>query len=117
MRILMSALLLACLFAVPAHAAFDGPRSPVDAGTVATVNKAANHTPCQLEGHIIEKVASRYDNYVFQDNTGKIIVSIREGYFRDQTVTPQTKVRIYGIIDKEFMGETRIRVRELQVLQ
>ena len=87
MRILMASA-LALLLATPAIAAFEaGPAAPDQAGgfkgpgaatavdTVAKALKAKDEALVTLEGRIIS-AGPKHEEYVFQDNTGKIVIEI-----------------------------------------
>ena len=45
------------------------------------------------------------------------MVDIDEDLFIGRTVTPQTKVRLYGKVDKEIMEPTKIDVKRLEIIQ
>jgi len=69
---------------------------------VSTVQNAQNmqeNSTVALQGNISKRV--KKDKYLFNDNTGEIIVEI-EGYaWRGQDVSPQDVVMIVGQIDKD----------------
>lgn len=92
---------------------FQGPASQ-SASTVAAARKAWDDTHVTLVGYIVQRVGD--EHYLFRDATGEIVVDIDHHIFRGQTVTPQTKVRISGEVDKEFMEHTTIDVYMLEVL-
>lgn len=116
MRILM-ALLLSFTLAVPALAAFEGPGSAVQVKTVAQALQAADDAPCVLEGAIVEKVTGSDDNYVFQDASGRIVVDIDSKIFSGRTVTPNSKIRLTGKVDKKTLKPNEVDVKALDVLQ
>ncbi|MEX9225888.1 YgiW/YdeI family stress tolerance OB fold protein, partial [Providencia rettgeri] len=53
-----------------------------------------------LEGHIVKQIGKEL--YEFKDSTGSIAVDIDDRRWRGQVVTPETKVRLDGEIDKEW---------------
>lgn len=126
MRYLFS-LLLALMLAVPAYAAFDGPgggaggfqgpTSGVQADTVKKALSAWDDAPVVLTGHITERLAGSDDKYLFKDDTGQIIVDIDHEVFAGRNVTPQTRVRLSGKVDKDMMEPTKIDVKVLEVLK
>lgn len=126
MRYLLS-FLLALLLAVPAQAAFDGPgggaggfqgpMSGVQADTVKKALDASDDTPVMLTGNITERQAGSDDKYLFKDSTGQVVVDIDHKVFAGRTVTPQTRVRLSGKVDKDLMGPTEIDVKILEVLK
>ena len=92
---------------------FQGPSSH-SVTTVAAAHKTWDDTYVTLVGHIVQRLSN--DDYLFRDATGEIVVDIDHHIFRGQTVTPQTRVRITGEVDKEFMERTTIDVDVLEVL-
>ena len=95
---------------------FQGPVAPVDADTVAKAQKCLKDTPVILTGTIVERLAGSDDKYTFADSTGRIIVDIDYEVFAGRTVTPQTKVRLFGKVDKEMMEPTKIDVKYLEIV-
>ena len=55
---------------------FQGPGGTVSTDTVAKALVAPNKTPVVLTGHVVERVAGKDDKYLFQDESGKIMVEI-----------------------------------------
>ncbi|MGG4608831.1 YgiW/YdeI family stress tolerance OB fold protein [Providencia sp. Me31A] len=53
-----------------------------------------------LEGYIVKQIGKEL--YEFKDSTGSIAVDIDDKRWRGQVVTPETKVRLEGEIDKEW---------------
>lgn len=126
MRYLLS-FMLALLLAVPAYAAFDGPNSgaggfqgPTSGVQADTVKKALSSwddAPVVLTGHITERLAGSDDKYLFKDDTGQIVVDIDHEVFAGRNVTPQTRVRLSGKVDKDMMEPTKIDVKVLEILK
>lgn len=126
MRYLIS-FMLALLLAVPAYAAsdgsnsgmggFQGPTSGVQADTVKKALDASDDTPVMLTGTIMERQAGSDDKYLFKDSTGQVVVDIDQKVFAGRTVTPQTRVRLSGKVDKDLMGPTEIDVKVLEILK
>ncbi|MFV0423697.1 NirD/YgiW/YdeI family stress tolerance protein [Oleidesulfovibrio sp.] len=114
--ICMLTLALIIIFSAPTKADFTGPGSTPPVKTVAQAEKAADNTPCVLQGQIIEKLQSANDKYTFQDSTGKITVEINHNMFAGQEVTPQTTVRLFGEVDNDTFEELSIEVSRLEVL-
>ena len=127
MRYLLTFVMLAVL-AVPAYAAFEGPNSGgqsmggfqgptggVQADTVKKAQSSWDDAPVVLVGNIVERLAGSDDKYLFKDATGQIIVDIDHEIFAGRTVTPQTKVRLSGKVDKDMMEPIKIDVKVLEV--
>ncbi|MBO4330255.1 MAG: YgiW/YdeI family stress tolerance OB fold protein [Rhodocyclaceae bacterium] len=102
--------------AAVAPGGFQGPMAQAQVTTVAEARKARDDTPVTLTGHIVQRLPHDDDDYLFRDNTGEIEVDIDHKVFRGQNVTPQTRVRISGEVDQEFMKATSIDVEFLEVL-
>lgn len=101
---------------LPAQAQFVGPGTSSRGGTATTVAEAAearSDTRVVLEGHIIAHQFDEY--YVFKDDTGTITVEIDRRQFRGQTVTPDTKVRLHGEVDRSVRGRY-VDVDRLEVI-
>ncbi|WP_022657015.1 NirD/YgiW/YdeI family stress tolerance protein [uncultured Desulfovibrio sp.] len=128
MRYLFTLVMLAVL-AAPAYAAFEGPNSglsmggfqgPTGGAQADTVEKARNSrddAPVALIGNIVERLAGSDDKYLFKDATGQIIVDIDHEIFAGRTVTPQTRVRLSGKVDKDMMEPIKIDVKVLEILK
>lgn len=96
---------------------FQGPTAAADADTVAKALKCWDDAPVVLTGNIVERLAGSDDKYMFRDATGQVMVDIDDDLFLGRTVTPQTRVRLHGKVDKELMEPTKIDVKRLEVLQ
>lgn len=119
-RKLIPALVVAgTMAALPAHAQFVGPGATgrgatATATTVAEAAEARTDTRVVLEGHIIAHQFDEY--YIFKDDTGTITVEIERQAFRRQTVTPDTKVRLHGEVDRGLRGRY-IEVDRVEIIQ
>ena len=89
----------------------------VSTDTVARALNAPNKSPVVLTGHIVERLAGSDDKYLFKDATGQIIVDIDHEIFAGRTVTPQTRVRLSGKVDKDMMEPVKIDVKVLEILK
>ena len=128
MRYLLTLVMLAVL-AVPAYAAcagpnsgqsmggFQGPTGGVQADTVKKAQSSWDDAPVVLTGNIVERLAGSDDKYLFKDATGQIIVDIDHEIFAGRTVTPQTRVRLSGKVDKDMMEPVKIDVKVLEILK
>lgn len=96
---------------------FQGPTTAAEADTVARALKCWDDAPVTLTGNIVERMAGSDDKYMFRDATGQVIVDIDPELFYGITVTPQTKVRLHGEVDKELMEPTKIDVKRLEIIQ
>lgn len=92
---------IAAMTVGPGQAQFLGPSvSGGGAGvtTVAEASQARRDTRVVLEGAIVEH--QRSDYFTFADPTGRITVEIDNHVFRGQQVTPETRVRLRGEVDR-----------------
>ena len=96
---------------------FQGPVAAVDADTVTKALKGWDDTPVVLTGNIVERLAGSDNKYMFKDATGQIIVDIDNKQFFGRTVTPQTKVRLFGKVDKKMTRPAKIDVKRLEIVQ
>ena len=95
---------------------FQGPTAQARITTVAAALKAWDDSPVTLTGHIVQRMAGDDDNYLFRDATGEIVVDIDHEVFMGRTVTPETRVRISGEVDKDMMERTTVDVNFLEIL-
>lgn len=96
---------------------FKGPGVQPAITKAAQVRQAQDDTPVVLEGKIVEKIPSRKNRYVFQDDSGKVVVDINRKQFRGQTVTPQDRVRLHGHVDSNRKKDNKVEVDHLEVLK
>src|SRR5690625_27649 len=98
-------------FSIAAEAQFTG-NSEVK--TVSEAQEMNDDTYVTLEGFISEQLGD--DDYMFQDETGEIEVEIDDDVWKQQSVDPDTKIRIQGEIDKDFRTRT-IDVEQLSIVK
>lgn len=122
------ALSLALLFAVPAHAAFEGgpaapsggfkgpSHGPAAVDTVAKALKAQDDSPCVLVGSIIASASER-EHYIFKDSTGQIVIELDDDLFAGRTVTPADRLRIHGEVDTRFAADPEVEVDRFDILK
>jgi uncharacterized protein (TIGR00156 family) len=104
------------LFALTACASggFDGPGATSRVVSVTTVSNLGDDTKVILEGYLIKQI--RDEHYIFKDNTGEIEIEIDDEDFRGAKVTPKTKLRISGEVDKDWES-IKIDVDYLEILE
>lgn len=113
---------LACLMAAaamlaaatPASAQFTGPSARGAAMSVADASQARAGTYVTVEGMIASHLRSDY--YLFRDASGEVRVEIDRAVFAARQVTPETRVRLLGEVDRNAAGVTYIWVKSLDVL-
>ena len=122
----LAAFLLSLMLALPAYAGFSGPSAssggfrgpgaqPGSVTQAAQVANATDDTPVVLEGNIIERL--RGDHYVFQDASGKVVLDIDDNVFGNNTVTPETRVRVHGEVDTHRQRPNDVDVRWLEIIK
>ncbi|MBQ7739343.1 MAG: YgiW/YdeI family stress tolerance OB fold protein [Desulfovibrionaceae bacterium] len=96
---------------------FQGPSMPAGVTSVAKAKLAADDTPVILTGNIVSRTAEDHEHYIFKDQTGEITIDLDDDLFMGRTVTPQTKIRIYGEVDKEMFDIVKIDVKRFDILK
>ncbi|MCK5829273.1 MAG: NirD/YgiW/YdeI family stress tolerance protein [Methylococcales bacterium] len=100
----LSTLLFALAFSTGAYAEFVGPGATSSLTTVKSIGSMKDDDKITLEGFIIKE--TRSEHYTFKDSTGEIEVEIDNKDFRGLKVTPKTKIRIVGEVDKDWTSTT-----------
>ncbi len=97
-----------------AVAGFQGPSQGLNSVLqVLDAGLSSDDMPVTLTGFL--KASLGGEMYIFTDGTGEISVEIDHDKWWGQTATPETRIQIFGEIDKDFMG-TKIDVEVLKVL-
>lgn len=97
-----------------AVAGFQGPSQGLNSvQQVLGAGLSSDDMPVTLTGFL--KASLGGEMYIFTDGTGEISVEIDHDKWWGQTATPETRIQIFGEIDKDFMG-TKIDVEVLKVL-
>ncbi len=97
-----------------ASAGFEGPGATPKVVSVASVNDMGDDAKVILEGYLTKQIKD--EHYIFKDNTGEIEVEIDDEDFRGEKVTPKTKIRITGEVDKDWKS-IKIDVDYLEILE
>lgn len=107
---------LTLLCGQPSIARFTGPSTVQEFKTVAQIKeRPIDDVRVLLRGKIVEKVA--HERYVFEDETGKILVEIGDKIFhRLPDVSSTTLVEIAGKIESGF-GKLEVEVKFLKILE
>lgn len=126
----LTTLILALVLAMPAFAAksadgdaptgrFEGPVRGAQAETVEKAMKMPQDSRVLLQGNIVASVAGEKNQYIFRDATGEMTVIITPKNFRDNVITPETKVRLSGKLDKTANSPdtARLRVSQLEIIK
>jgi uncharacterized protein (TIGR00156 family) len=100
----ISVILLVLAFATVTYAGFTGPGATDTLKTVASVKSMQDDDKIILEGYLVKEIRS--EHYIFKDATGEIEVEIDDEDFRGVKVTPETKVRLVGEVDKDRTSTT-----------
>lgn len=100
----LSILLILLAISTSVSAEFVGPGSTKSLVTVKSVDEMNDDDKVILEGYIIKKIKS--EHFIFKDATGDIEIEIDNEDFDGIKVTPKTKVRIHGEIDKDWGFKT-----------
>jgi uncharacterized protein (TIGR00156 family) len=104
MKLNVSVILFALIFSTSATANFVGPGSTSSTTTVKSIDNMNDDDNVILEGYIIKEIRS--EHYTFKDSTGEIEIELDNEDFRGVKITPKTKVKIQGEIDKDWSSTT-----------
>ncbi|PVZ87858.1 hypothetical protein C9426_09635 [Serratia sp. S1B] len=112
MKKLLSIMMLCGLFAASnvyaESSSSSSSSSSRQSGAVTTVSQVSNArigSYITLEGNIVERQRENY--FLFRDNTGSIRVEIEDRSWRNRTIDPKARVRIFGEVDRSVSGRDR----------
>ncbi len=109
---------LACLAfsltAATAWAQYAGPGAAPQVRSVAEALKAADDTPVVIEGRILRQVGK--EKYLFSDGKAEIRVEIDAKHFPTVRVDENTRLRLRGEVEKDFLESPEIDVDHVEVL-
>jgi len=86
-----------------------------DVVSVEQAKKLSDNSWVVLEGYIIKRLNE--DQYTFKDSTGTIKIIVRNSSWQGIEVSPKTKVRITGQVDKLFifLPKRTIKVNKVEL--
>lgn len=90
------------MMATPSSAQFSGPSAQGRASTVAEAQNVRLGSYVTLTGNIVSHL--RGDYFTFRDNTGEMRVEIERNVWRGRDVSPTTRVRLLGEVDRGPAG-------------
>ena len=112
----VSLVLLLLAFAVPALAGFTGPGAKqTKLVSVKEASVLPDDAKVVLEGSIVREL--RHEHYIFKDASGEIEVEIDDDELRGIEVTPATRVRIVGEVDRDHNRPATIDADHVEVLK
>ncbi len=82
--------------------------------TVAAIKQMDDNAWFTLEGYIVKQV--REEKYVFRDQSGEIEVEIDKDKWKGRKVTPSTKIRIAGKVEKEWLRSMEVEVKRIELV-
>lgn len=97
-------------------AGFEGPGVSPTVMRAADVIDALDDAPCVLEGRIVEKIPFRKNRYLFEDNSGRVVVEIENEIFGHLTITPNDMVRLMGHVDWSRKRPNEVEVDALALM-
>ena len=97
-------------------AGFMGPGVNATVTSAAQVLEAADDAPCVLEGHLVERIPQRKDRYLFEDESGRVVVKIKRKTFGPLTVTPHDRLRLMGEVEWSGKRPNEVDVEGLALL-
>lgn len=107
--------------ALPAFAQYSGPGPGADAAAQSTTVKqllasGKDDQHVVLRGHITKRIDD--EKYQFSDGTGEMPVKIEHKRWPDgQTVNDKSTVELTGEYDKEVIGTSKLKVKQIKVFQ
>jgi uncharacterized protein (TIGR00156 family) len=107
-------LLLLLSFSTGVSAEFVGPGASSGTTTVKSIDGMKDDAKVTLEGYIVKEI--KPEHYTFKDATGEIEIEIDHEDFRGIKVTPETKIRIMGEVDKDW-NSTTIDVDKVELVK
>lgn len=108
---------LACalaLGATMAAAQFTGPSARGQAMTAAAAAEARTGTYVTLTGRI--EAHLREDYFSFRDDSGAVRVEIENDVWQGRPVSPETRVRLVGEVDRGIGGGVYVWISALDIL-
>lgn len=108
-----AAALVAAMSAAPAEARFTGPRATGQEMSVAAALRARTDTYVVLTGNIVSHL--REDYYIFRDATGEIRLEIPAAAWGGRDISPDTRVRVLGEVDRNWAGLVYIWVMQVDI--
>lgn len=114
---LAALLLVAALFprTIPA-AGFMGPGVSSTVTSAAQALEAEDDAPCVLEGHLVERIPQRKNRYLFEDESGRVVVKIERETFGPLSVTPNDRLRLMGEVEWSSKRPNEVEVEGLMLL-
>ena len=114
-----AALLLAAALVPQAilAAGFMGPGMTSTVTSAAQALDADDDAPCVLEGRLVERIPQRKNRYLFEDETGRVVVKIERETFGPLTVTPNDRLRLMGEVEWSSKRPNEVDVEGLMLLQ
>jgi uncharacterized protein (TIGR00156 family) len=110
-------LLLITLLTTNVYAGFTGPSAAGEAGvsntTVAQVKTVRAGSYVTLTGYILNHKSKNY--FMFSDGTGEIRIEVDGSVWSGQQVSPKTKVRLLGEVERGSSGR-HIWVKSLTIV-
>jgi uncharacterized protein (TIGR00156 family) len=105
------------------HAQYQGPGSkPAKSaarGPITTVDdvkkRGRDDQQVTLTGHVVKKVSR--EKYQFRDATGVIRIEIDDDVMPNEPFDDQTKVEIFGEVEKDFLRSVEIDVKAVRLLK
>lgn len=82
--------------------------------TAAAVKTMKDNSWFTLEGHIVRQV--REEKYVFRDHSGELEVEIDNDKWKGRKVDPNTRVRISGKVEKEWLRSMEVEVKRIELI-
>lgn len=67
-----------------------------------------------MEGYIVKQIGK--EKYLFKDNSGEIVVELDDKLLYNITVTPKTKVKISGEVERD-LWKTELEAAKIEIIK
>lgn len=111
MRYLSLLTIVFLVFTVSAEAQYSGDSQ---VHTIAEIMEMPDDTHVIAEGYITRRVGD--EEYMFEDDSGEIQIEIDDDLWRGREVDGETRVRIFGELEKRWLRSSEIEVDRFEIL-
>ncbi len=84
---------------------------------VKAIQSAGGFEPACMNGRLIEKVAGKNNQYVFENKTGIMTLTIAHELFGNETITETTPLRICGKLDYTMALHNAFDVESISIVK
>lgn len=111
MRYFILLLVVSFLFVANAEAQYSG---DTQVHTVEEIKNLSDDSHVIAEGFITRSLGD--EKYMFEDDSGEIRIEIDDDLWRGREVGSETRIRIFGELDKRWLRASEIEVDRFEIL-